>query len=686
MASKYNFAGEILSCQDNRDLKRQLSPDLLQSIIIRVFYAIFALNLVGSLVDRYLYKMAVKCCAHSDSNRCDSCLRGSLLLLLKYLVCFSISRNWRTFMRKDTIDGPSHWECPISNGGDSRGFNDDSSSGGCADSSKSTTDRSSIREDSYLPSDDLTNSLATQSIDSNKLGQLNVSVQPQHDAFIQLNRSDTSLNHLSGIRLLVILWITIGYSFLYPSANNYQYYRSIINMNITKDSLWFATTNFTLGIDMLLYMTGLVFVYKLAHSGPRIYQLDEKNMIMMEPKLDGTGAVRLIIKKFLRFWPTYLTLIGLAIIVPLASDGPMWPEMVSKRLGLACRLHWWTNLLFINNMFLSESEICLPSSWFVSIMMQLFLAGSLIIVLVRLYSPRVALATLAILLIASCAASFAIAYRMDLRAPVIRMDESFVMDVDDGIFRLYTNFFNNLGPFLLGMAGGFLLIRHKSRSNSSPTNTPKGSRRLTGIMNSSYQIIVAVIILTIAALVLSSVFYKDYSRIGASIYWSLHRVGWAVVTGYLIHNCATGRWKLLNDLLSLSTFLPLSRIIFIAYLVYPIFIHVHSGLVRDGLHVSLYNMLNIYITRLVMTFTTALLIHLLVELPFCSVEEIALSRWINKIRNRSRVSSESSKTHPLLAIAPIVTYQMSDTKVEQTKHEIPILGEEAMQQDSNIKS
>lgn len=495
----------------------------------------------------------------------------------------------------------------------------------------------------------------------------------------KLNRN--SLKHLSGLRLLIILWITIGHSFLYPSANNYQYYRSIINMNITRDSVWFATTNFTLGIDMLLYMTGLLFVYKLAHLSPTLRSLylnspmslksasrayKAEGRLAMKLELKATDLTGLIIKKMLRFWPTYLTLIGMAILVPLVSDGPMWPEMVSKRLGESCRRNWWSNLLFINN-FLNESDICLPSSWFVSILMQLFLIGSLVILLVRRYSLRIALIFLLVLLVISSGLSFAFAYVLNVRAPMIRMDESFVMELDESIFRLYTTIFNNLGPFLIGMIGGFLLVYAElTNIYEDPSNSPPkevGHKKIS-CANIYRRVLIrataALVVATIAALVLSSVFHQDYSRFWASIYWSLHRVGWAIVTGYIIHNCATGRCKLLNDVLSINAFVPINRLIPIAYLVYPIYIHMHSGLVRDGLHVSIYNMLNIYITRLVLTFTTALIVHLLVELPFCSLVELYANKWIcnnsnSLIELNEDVEKKSTKLHPLLAIAPTVT-------------------------------
>lgn len=708
--NKYNVIGEIISCQDSLDLKRQYQPDLMQRTVIQIFYALLGLTFIGTLVDRCCWQVA-------DMKLVESC-GAPIRRVAGILLCFSIARNWSKFMqgyqnqRQQPQKNSRFWSqvnqnnltkmkrnnetTPSSMG--TRPITEQTSIETNNRISTTTTTTASNDNVEFIDSDPESSSAAT--IDdqnrrahvlginiSNKLAQpLTVHIDsaptycgpadmmgygPTDDQ--TLNSPNNPLAHLSGLKLFIIIWITVGYSFLYPSANNYQYYRSIIKMNFTRDSVWFATTNFTLGIDMLLYITGLLFAYRLL-LGRRSVQQQPAGRVNTNR---DDGVLSLISKKAIRFWPTYLTVIGFAIVVPLIGDGPMWPEMVTKRVGESCRRSWWANLLFINN-YLGQSDICLPSSWFISILMQLFFVGSIIIVLVRKVSLEAGLAILTTLLISSSVFSFCFAYFLRLRAPVIIMDESFVMDLDENIFSLYTNIFNNLGPFLVGMAGGILLIRSQSSSSvlsssSRQSNTFKSPQKPTPSLTSKTylgisggclalvgEILVAIAVVMIALLVLSSVFHENYSRITSATYWSLHRIGWAIVTGYIVHNCATGKWKLLNDLLSLSAFAPLSRLIFIAYLVYPVFIHIHTGLVRDGLHVSIYNMLNIYITRLVMTFATALIIHLLVELPFSTIEENYLRRWIsNKIRARqlnsapekTQIKQNPSRTYPLLAVA-----------------------------------
>lgn len=682
LAKKYNVEGNIISCQDGLDLKQQYTRDLTQQLIVYALYGLIVLTIIATILDRYHPKLAKneshqKCSLEllNKLNNRDSidsvksnfdCI-DRMAFAFKIITCFSIIKNWNSFTRNDQ-SGNNQWDCPsefntspLSTNRNSHVINES------LDSERTSLDKKDIESPVESTTSIFRNQIsieqqqshhnnitsASQTILNNdKLCPLIVRIQPNNHPELV---SGNALRHLSGLKLLVILWITIGHSFLYPSANNYQYYRSIINIKITRDSVWFATTNFTLGIDMLLYMIGLSFVYKLAI----LYSKSSyENGYSMGFKVNSKGILRLISRKVLRFWPTYLTLIALAIIVPTLSDGPMWPEMVSKRIGDSCRKNWWSNILFINN-FLKETEICLPSSWFVSILMQLFLIGSAIIAITRKMSIKIGLFLICSLLIMSCALSFAFAYSTKVRAPMVRMDESFVMELDESIFRLYTNIFNNLGPFLVGMIGGFLLVNSQIKTLNEKERGSAIKKTATtsiiGFMTSKINlefIFVTLMTIVIAVLVLSTVFFQEYSLFWSSTYWSLHRVGWAIVTGYIVHNCATGRFQLLNDFLSLSTFIPLSRLIPIAYLVYPIFIHIHSGLVRDGLHVSIYNMLNIYITRLSMTFIVAFFIHMLVELPLCSIEEIYLNRWIRRLKTSEE---RSKKSHPLLAVAPIMT-------------------------------
>lgn len=654
-AESYHFHGEISACQDSNDVRRQQEPDALQWTILGVFLVLWALNCLGTLVDLYLLR------EWAPSGQAEATCSP-----LELLACFSIRRNWLVFLHAphSTQSSAGARREASARAKESRplvvGPGDESSSNGSGSTSSacntlagsrcsfhlSAPDGAScsnisghpLRSAPYERLDELRQALFRPlTINTNLADDKTTDhLAAKTDAGpVRERPAGDPLSHLCGLKLLVIVWITVGHSFLYPSANNYQHYRSIVNMALTRTSVWFATTNFILGIDMLLYMTGLLFVCKLANGRPRDrpgHKLNSEDPNFLEGRAPMRERIgRLLLGKVLRLWPVYLSVIALAILAPLVSNGPMWPEVVTRRLGDTCRRNWWANLLMVNN-FLDSGRVCLPSSWFISVAAQCFAVGSLVMMVANWRSVRAAAGLATLLIASSSLAVFHAAHSNGLNAPAIRMDESFVMELDDNIFKMYTSTLSNLGPFLVGMLGGFVLLWHQqTRAHRLRRDAPSKVELISDLM---FELNLAFAMLLLTLVVLSSVFFVSYTPLWSAIYWSCHRLGWAIVTGYLVHQCATNKWRLLKQLLSLSSFVPLAKLIFLAYLVHPMFIHIHSGLVRDGLHVSLYNMLNIYISRLVMTFSLALALHLLVELPICSLERRLLGSWLER---RSRL-------------------------------------------------
>lgn len=706
----YNLRGELAGCQTALDVKRSHEPDVVQWIILCAFNALLLLIAVGTLIDRHRVHLWLTDEDVEKQQSCMQCTSSKLRLVLQFLICFSLARSWRAFLDKDNM----HWLLMHRHRNQmhrhrrhhmsSVAESDLTSKLGGADdvcqqataylltsASSSSPPRGLRKQASMLTTQSVLsrensaaanvanladtaetpvpprtlqfiNRAATQAsldikstLDLLEPGSpmLSTPSRDSNSAFAgSSNSRNFSLAHLSGLRLFVIIWITMGQSFLYPSAHNYQYYRAIINMNITRDSLWFALTNFPLGIDMLLYMSGLLFVLKLAairvlEAGSNDVRGDKLHNRLM---LHLETTLRLVARKILRFWPTYVCLICAAIVAPTLNDGPMWPEMVGRRLGDACRRNWWSNLLFINN-YMPEANICLPSSWYVSVLMQVLLVGCILALIARSVSKLLGAILLAILIVASSVGSSFIAYTNKIPAPVIRLDESFVMEMDAQVFSLFTATVSNLGPFLVGMIGGMLLLRAQRNAAQSISRAQSPVMSNKSDMNknasTSYAELFGSCVLPfmsflcamlIGACVLGSAFRLHYSAIDACLYWGAHRIAWSIFTGYIIHNCATGRLQLMADVLSLSSFKPLSKLIFVSFLVFPMLTQMHTGTVRDGLHVSSYNMLIIYVSRLVLTFASALCVHLLVEQPSRALEAL----WIER---RSKCERSPTGSH-----------------------------------------
>ena len=72
--------------------------------------------------------------------------------------------------------------------------------------------------------------------------------------------------------------------------------------------------------------------------------------------------------------------------------------------------------------------------------------------------------------------------------------------------------------------------------------------------------------------------------------------------------------------LSWSFFNPLSNLSFLAYLVHPILMLLHTGRIRERIYFGHYELINIWVSRLVFSFLLAYFVHVMIEMPFASIE------------------------------------------------------------------
>ena len=68
---------------------------------------------------------------------------------------------------------------------------------------------------------------------------------------------------------------------------------------------------------------------------------------------------------------------------------------------------------------------------------------------------------------------------------------------------------------------------------------------------------------------------KQLSRISHILYQSTSRIIWSIGLSYIIYACATSNGGLINKLLSLNLWIPLSRLTFSAYLIHSTLIYNH---------------------------------------------------------------------------------------------------------------
>ena len=106
----------------------------------------------------------------------------------------------------------------------------------------------------------------------------------------------------------------------------------------------------------------------------------------------------------------------------------------------------------------------------------------------------------------------------------------------------------------------------------------------------------------------------------SSLYYAFARTAWSWAIGWMIFACTTGRGGPLTTLLSWPAFSPLSSLSYLAYLTHPILMFFHTGRVRERIYFGHYEMVSIFLSRLIMTFFLAYFVHVMIEVPFASIE------------------------------------------------------------------
>lgn len=117
--------------------------------------------------------------------------------------------------------------------------------------------------------------------------------------------------------------------------------------------------------------------------------------------------------------------------------------------------------------------------------------------------------------------------------------------------------------------------------------------------------------------------YKGHlpTLIESSVYQSSSRVAWALAFGWIVFACATNRGGPLNTFLSWTAFEPLSNLCYLAYLSHPLLINYHTGRLRERIYYGHYELMSIFLARVVLTFLLSYILYVFVESPFASVEK-----------------------------------------------------------------
>uniref|UniRef100_A0A8C9V890 O-acyltransferase like n=1 Tax=Scleropages formosus TaxID=113540 RepID=A0A8C9V890_SCLFO len=366
---------------------------------------------------------------------------------------------------------------------------------------------------------------------------------------------------LNGIRVLSLLWIISGHSVQisawYNLDNNKRW-----KERVEKNPLYiFAFSGpVYLAVDTFLLLGGLLSAKSLLST---IQRADDK----LSPGIAILPSIALHVST--RVQPLHIFIVCLVIgFLSVIPEGSFW--FIVEDQILSCKKYWWSNLLLMNNL-LTVTDICAPWTWYLSIDFQFYITTPLVIFIYRL-NKHVLLAFVTILLVISCLTRHTYTY-----------------------FQYYYNKpYTRYGPYLVGILAGIFL---------------KTGKQLGWVISLS-------VMALIAGLPYALRLVPSQPSGPLAVYQGLHRTLWAMAVAWIIVACEEGYGGLINKILSLNVWVPLSNISFACYLIHPILIILYNGEQDTPIHYTDINFFYLFVGHMVLAVILGYVFTVLIEKPY----------------------------------------------------------------------
>lgn len=421
---------------------------------------------------------------------------------------------------------------------------------------------------------------------------------------------------LDGLRVGSIFWIILGHIMAIQSSagGGYSNPPAFLPPNgLTTTFLGQLLFASRFAVDTFLFISGFLVVHVMC-AKIRVREGSDdsfgKRYLMNIPGL--------LLHRIARILPLYGMSLGFWVeIAPQLGSGPFWYQW--QGLLAPCRAFGWTNFLFINNILplgVPNVETCFYHSWYLALDFQLFIFAPLLVFWYQQYPRGGKLATAALMFLSL----FVTLYLAHTRSWSINtFDGAAIARFDvEGYAKPHVRAQTYLAGMLLGM-----ILQGKMRNLRSTAKT-----RI--IMTTALALLIAVTFITVTgAYSRRACNFTEWPELNdcgstwtaSQTFWyaATSRAIWAIGIGLICFLCIQGAGGIINDLLSLPIWTPLSNLSFGAYLLHPIVIFIVQLGDRQKEPFRLTTFGLDFLSISIVSFSLALAFALIIELPCVSL-------------------------------------------------------------------
>ncbi|XP_067686795.1 nose resistant to fluoxetine protein 6-like [Haliotis asinina] len=447
-------------------------------------------------------------------------------------------------------------------------------------------------------SDDGERPQTSNTADNDSFGRqllLAFSITRNAEKILSVTSGEGNLGCIHGIRVLSMAWVILGHSLSWSTL--------ITTENLTdfaarvKDFTMEAVLNGTLSVDTFFLLSGCLVCY--------LFLRESKKSITGRPTVKQ--MVLYYVHRYWRLTPVYMIVIMVYTgFMRHLVDGPM-SNAVRLNDAENCHSNWWTNLLYINNIYKND-EMCLGWSWFLANDMQFYVVAPLALLPIAFGIDALGIIVMfAFLAIHISTYGY---FEYHLKGATISVHQL------DFFKYIYFAPWCRVGVFGIGLFLGYVL--HKTKCK---VKLPRF------VLVLGWQV-------TLAIGLMCTYFPYDDWKDGIPdwdlnttiVYTTLYRPGWAVFVSWIIFVCCTGNGGIVNRLLSWGAWIPLGRLTYGAYLLHPIILSYTMFTMRKLVYANLVEIIYHFIGTFVLSYGLAFIFCVLMESPCVGLEKAVLTK------------------------------------------------------------
>lgn len=293
------------------------------------------------------------------------------------------------------------------------------------------------------------------------------------------------------------------------------------------------------------------------------------------------------------------------------SDGPLYKSVIGFHSGL-CEKWWWTTLLYVGN-HINPGAYCFWHSWYLMADMQLYFLSPLILYPLWRFRSQVKTMIPMIFAIASSSIIFIfVSYiRNDLRVSHLS-DTNGLKDV-----LVYSTTFGRIDSWMMGILVGYIMNRIDTKALILPKGVVVAGWTLTAsVMTSAI----------FGQYPLQQEYFEEFPVVANAAYDSLKGISWCLSLGWIILACHLSYGGIVERFLSLSIWLPISKLSFCIYLVHLPLQAIALASIRNPVYYSSSEAVYMFFGNFSVSFFVAFGWALMFEYPVLTIIAILLAK------------------------------------------------------------